>query len=64
VSFITENNTKTNIQITDTKGALIAEYKLKNNLIQIATDKWQQGVYIVNIIANNKIVDTAKIIVE
>ena len=52
------------ITITDTKGTLIAEYQLKNNLTQIATDKWQQGVYIVSIIANNKVVDTAKIIVE
>jgi hypothetical protein len=52
------------ITITDTKGALIAKYKLKNDLTQIATDKWQQGVYIVSIIANNKIVDTAKIVVE
>lgn len=52
------------ILITDSKGATIATCKLKNKLTQIATDTWQQGVYIVSIVANNKVIDTAKIIIE
>ena len=52
------------ITVTDSKGALVGNYKLKGNLTNIATHNWQQGVYIISILRNNKVLDSAKIVVE
>ena len=64
VSFTTESTTEAEIQVTDVNGVLIGTYKLKNNLTKITTNKWKQGIYMVTITSNNKIEDSAKIIVE
>ncbi len=52
------------ITVIDSKGALVGKFKLKGNLTKIATNKWQQGVYTISVIANNEVVDSAKILVE
>jgi len=52
------------IQITDTKGTLLGQYPLVNGQNKIDTYSWQKGIYLVSILQNNKLLDTAKIVVE
>ena len=52
------------LRATDSKGALIAEYILDDTTMQINTTNWESGVYTISILNNDKILDTAKIIVK
>lgn len=49
------------VWITDTKGKKIAQYTPKTS-IQIPTNKWAEGVYIITVLINNQIVNRQKVV--
>lgn len=64
VQFNADSLENLEIQILDTQAKVLRHQNLTQRQMQIDTENWQSGVYIVNILQNGIVIDTAKMVVE
>lgn len=59
-----QNNNKKEVQLRNTVGQLLATYTFNNSIIHIATTKFANGKYFIEIVDTNKIVETMPLLIQ